>query len=438
MQTFALWLTGIRLPLATFAPPSSLNAVSRQRVLWASAVLIFVLELLILPSILVGYPGPSRYFASLWAISYDHSISRRILLGTLLRALHLDNGNYLLISVLGWPITVALFVMVAAAVRHLVHPLEDRTGMAWMVILLLSPVTTGVLVVTTGDPVQIGLLGLFALMLTVIRPGRNLGIAALCTFALGVLSILIHEATLFFLAPVLLVQAFGMRRAPVDRAALAGYLAGALPTLVLVSFFTERGAAVTVAPLHFLSHPIRSGLPIPMPSFSQLLADENNTRFHHGLTGLAKFLRSSLSASWLPVFFTYLLGYVLPLRRRFWVAGAALLVLNLPLWVIAYDFGRFTTYLFCSLLVMSSQALEHPGGNLLLLSRRGPIRELDPALMGTLLLLTGLTNSHTLPIYIMRGLGNDNVTLVVTILVSLVALLLLFRSQQVATAAPDG
>ncbi len=401
----------------------------------AVAAAIFVLELLLSSVSLLGFPGPERYFAYQWSVSYAHGLSRRGLLGEALRWLHLDNGNYLLIAVLGWLITLALFAVVASAVIRLVRPRESPTGAVLMVAVLLSPVTTGILMSTTADPIQLTLLLFLLLTLILLRPGRN-ALVVFAAFAVyGAVSILIHEATLFFVGPVLAAAAFLLRRSRLDRVALAGYLLGALPLLLFTITTTEHHAATAIAPMHLGSTFVVARHPVHLETFSALLAEENAQHFHSGLKGYGLTLRNLVGALWLPTFFTVLLSFALPRAttgstirpgtgagRRWWPALLAVLLLSSPLWAIAHDWGRFTSYLFLTFLVVLSGEIRNDDAD------RLP-RPLPPALLAVLLVLAGVTTTRMLPQYIIKGLGDDDLTMAGAMFLTLIALWILARSR---------
>ncbi len=395
---------------------------------WPIAGVIFLLELILFCIRLVRFPGPSRYFAFQWTISYAHGLSRRGLLGTLLRMAHLDNGNFALITVIGWAITLCVAYIVVAAVIKVFEPFGSNTQRVLMVALLLSPITLGTLVCTTSDPLQIPLFGL--LLLITIRGRTPIVLSFLLFAALGALSILIHEATIFFLGPILLVDAFLIRPSTSARAALAGYVVGAVPVLAWILFSTQNHAATVLAPLHYRHLSMVADPPNTMETFSQLLAEENAAHFHSGLKGYVLLVRNAAGALWLPAFYTFILARVFSTgnnrrsARRWWQGAVVLLVLNLPLWPIAHDWGRFASYLFISLLILLSVSYRSTPESM----TSDSIRQLPAKVLGTLLVLSGVANSPEFShFYNIKGLGSDNNVFLASIIVSLSALYFLSR-----------
>jgi hypothetical protein len=392
--------------------------------------LIFLLELVQLHASLGGLFGPCRYFAYQWSISYANGFTRRGLLGSLLRMLHLDNGNYLLIAVCGWLITLALFSLLVGVLLRLLAPLEPLTRTVLLIALLLSPATVGLLVLATGDPLQPILVIYVALTLFLLRPGNSITVPIVTFAVFGAASILVHEASIFLLGPTLLLAAFFARRSRIDRAALFGYLLGAVPTLLLVIHFTENHSIAAVAPMHFGATAITPPDKILLGTFSSLLAQENATHFHHGIQGYLLMARNAVGALLLPLFLSLVVGHLLPqslrgsraTRRGCTFAFLVPLLLSAPLWIIAMDWGRFSSYLFIlTLTVLSLNTSEAAVPHTALQERKLP-----GFLIGTLPVLSGMTTTRALDTYVIKGLGSDNPTLIAALLLCVMGARVLF------------
>jgi hypothetical protein len=381
---------------------------------WALFALIFLVEVLQSSTSLAGFPGPGRYFAYQWSVSYGNGFTRRGLLGSLLRMVHLDNGSYLLIAACGWLITLALFLLVARTLLHLLAPLEPMTRSVLLIVLLLSPVTTGILVQTTGDPIQLILLAYITLTLFIFKIGRGVILPFLVLSLFGAASVLIHEASVFFVAPPLLLVSLFFRRSRVDHAALVGYIFGAVPAMLMVIYFTQNHAMPAVAPMHLGATPMISHSKMELGTFSSLLAEENAARFHSGIRGYLLTARDAVGALLLPLFFVFLMSRLS--HRRYLFTFLISLLISAPLWMIAHDWGRFSSCLFILTLVgLPSNTSEST------LPQAG----LTPVLLGILLVLSGLTTTGTLHEYIIKGLGGDNNTLLATLLLCSISIWLL-------------
>jgi hypothetical protein len=399
-------------------------------------ILIFWLEVLLSGHTLEGFPGPDRYFAYQWTMSYSHGISRRAFLGEVLHLLHFDNGNYLLITIFSWIITALIYWMLVKSLKQLLAPVEPITRVFMFTAILLSPLTTGILIATTGDPIQVVLLATIALSLLLLKKGRSLGLIAVVFFALGATSVLIHEASIFFVGPMLVLLAFYLRRSNTDRVALAGFVAGALPALLFILHVTANHPATNVVPMHLGSTLMVSKAPFETGSFSALLAKENAAHFHSGIRGYILSFRNLVGALALPVFFAFVLNSILAanaseekkFRRRYLIAVFLPLMLSSPLWVIGHDWGRFSSFLFVLSLVALTIA-DQPTAQPELVGR---VKLTSWMLPGLLLVLAGVTSTRQLPQYIVKGLGDDNFTMLAVLTLCLVGGWILFRTSRTA------
>lgn len=408
----------------------------RDARLWAAAVFIFAIEALLCSPSLVGFPGPARFDAKQWTLAYQHAIVRRGLLGTMLRCLHLDNGNYLLISILGWIVGLALFLVIARSVYRLLAQGDTIPGVLLTLAILFSPLTSGGLIHAIADPLQVSLLLFFGSVLLLNRYARSWLAPFLCFGALGVVTVLIHEASVFFVVPFLVLQTFLLRRSRSDRAALLGYLAGAVPILLIVVRATQHNLVGAAAPLHYFGKSLDSADVWDVTAnFSTLLHHEDSARFARGLHGYVLLVRNIVGGLWLPGLFTIVLGYVYRTISRTsfkrWVRAALLLLaLNAPLWVIAHDYGRFSSYLFFGLLIMVESSGVHelrPGDNI----------SVPLPVLGLLLLIAGISDQRILGYYVNKGLGGDNYTFLSVIALSIVAIWQLFRRSEANQAVEE-
>jgi len=371
------------------------------------AALTFLLEVLLLNLWQAGFPAPGWYFAGQWTISYAGGFTRRGMLGELLRLLHLDNGNYILITAIAWAITIALFCVFTDALIRLLEPLRSVPRLVLFTAVLLSPATTGILVQTVADPIQFIVLLYLGLTLFLLKPDSNVLGIVLAFTAFGAVSILIHEASLFFVGPSLFLAAYLIGKSKVDRAALLGYVLGALPMLLLTIHATENHTVAAVAQLH-LGHTSLGPMSkiIDLRTFRSLLMEQNSARFHSGVKGYLLFVRNAVGALTLPLFLSLVLGRTL--GRRVSLVLALSVALSAPLWLIAVDCGRFGAYAFLLTLISFSRFAAS--------NERQTPRELPLPLIVVLPILAGLTTSNVLTNYTVKGLGGDNRTMVAALL----------------------
>ncbi|HWB31703.1 MAG TPA: hypothetical protein VG714_00870 [Acidobacteriaceae bacterium] len=378
---------------------------------------IFVLELLLSSRSLAGFPGPHRYFAWQWTLSYANGFCRRGLLGALLRLVHLDNGNYLLIAAIGWAVSISLFLFLVRALFGLLASVPDPDRSVLFVAALLTPASTGMIVQATGDPLQVVLFLHIALALLLLHEGSSTLLAAGAYLVFGAAAVLIHEAAIFFGFASLVILTL-RRRLPVDWAALIGFLAGALPALFLTTRLTQHQMpAIAVLRIH--SVPIPALASFRVDNFSTLLAQENTQHFHSGLRGYAILFRNAAGALALPLLLgavlSHLLSYVYgdsfsSRSRTFFVFGLPYL-LCVPLYVIAHDWGRFSAYIFIlAVFTLSRETLRTAS------AKQAARPSLSGFVLGSLLVLSGITTTTALTDYLVKGLGADNATCVAALL----------------------
>jgi hypothetical protein len=267
----------------------------------------------------------------------------------------------------------------------------------------------------TGDPLQVALLIHFVLALGLLNAGSSPVLAALAYLVFGVASVLVHEAAVFFIAPALILPVT-RRNLSADRAALCGYLAGAIPALYL-TIHVAQSVAPAIAPMHLHSIPMPTDASFQLGPLSSVLAKENAEHFHSGLRGYVLLARNGVGAVALPLLLGSVLAHLLSRslganfgsRRRGILAFALPLLLSAPLWVTAHDWGRFSSYLFLlSVFVLSRE----------LFPANVPDAQSDqlPAFaLAALLVLSGITTSAALGDYLIKGLGANNPTLLAAV-----------------------
>lgn len=323
-----------------------------------TAAVLFLIELIVRGRHgAFGSRGPTIYWAFHWASDYSRGFVRRGFLGELLRLAHLDNTSYALISILSLCISIALYAVFVRSLFRLVGRLTgiERTLVA--IVLALSPMTAGMMIETSGDPIQLLMLCFLLLFTVIVVPGRGVLVSGVSFAVFGALSALTHEASVFFILPALAVAAFVLQRTASARAAFFGNLAGALVFTTLIVFNTQKvpdGSVPAFLPtLHY--HAMTSTMPPDtFPKFSQLLAIEDRDNFGHGVKGDVQTGIRLAGALTLPFLLICLLTALFfgrdrgtaATRRRVFAAFALSVLLSVPLYIIGHDWGRFVSYSF--------------------------------------------------------------------------------------------
>ena len=397
---------------------SSKKSMLSDGLFWILAILILCTQTLfssgkeLFGKIHFGLHGPGGYWAFQWTRDYTHGFTRRGFLGELVRLVGLDNANYLAVTLLSWCITLLLFLLFAQSLRRLLGRVGRADSLQFTVLLLLSPLTVGMLIEIVGDPF-LAVLVLYLLLHRLLARSRLSSLAEFLLCAVfGVVSILVHEASIFFFAPAIAIVCLFLRD---DRkyAALIGYLAGAIPCVILVVFATQHAAVTGQLPsLHW--HGIIVPEPIGQyPSFSALVATDDAANFGHGIYGICKMIYRFVGCLILPAFLSILLVRFRFGRSRSATRTAAYAILLpalccLPLFLIAHDWGRFFSFQF--ILASAHLSAWKTGENIDALPIPQPI-------VAMALLIAGITTTPASLTYRVLGLSDSRPILAATVLI---------------------
>ncbi len=383
-----------------------------------------------------GLHGPGGYWAFQWPRDYSHGFVRRGLLGEMVRLVGLDNSNYLTVTLLSWAVTLLLYIFFVQLLRRLLTGVREQDGIVFLIVLLLSPVTTGMFLEITGDPLQVVLLAYILLHLAFANGKLPSPVVFLCYLLFGVTSILIHEASLFFFAPALAVVCLVL--APKARLApLAGYLCGALPAVCFVVLATQHSAENSLLP-HLHWHGIAA---FPgagqYPNFSTLIAADNEANFGHGVRGLAKTGYRFVSCLILPVFLAaflirYRFGASKTSARTAYLALLIPALCCLPLFLIAHDWGRFFSFEF--VLAIVHLGTWRPAADTSSVPLSAPVIALAT-------LIAGITTTPASLTYRVLGLSDSRPIYFTAVIATVVFFFIVQRTRaadSVATVADDG
>jgi hypothetical protein len=275
------------------------------------AVALFIEIIIRRPPGLLGIAGgPDVYWAQHWARNYSTGFQRRALLGEMQSLFYIDSSDYRMITMFSWASSLALYVTIVAAILKVLGEIHAPIRSALLAIVLISPATTGLIVETTGDPLQILLAVYFGLIFFVFgcwrEPLSNSAIAVTIFGGFGIASTLVHEASLFFTLPCTLIIAFWRKSKPAS-GALISHSLGAGLTVGFVLWATERPDAVSSIPLiHIGSESIVGAGGFLASSFSSLLAQETSRLFGQGVCGYFAWSSTLSSSLLLPIFLIYL------------------------------------------------------------------------------------------------------------------------------------
>jgi hypothetical protein len=385
------------------------------------------------------FGGPDIYWSIHWARDYSAGFDRRALLGGILRIFYLDPTDYLIITTFAWISSLALYFAVIAATWKLVLNLHTLIRMSLLVTVILSPATTGLIVETTGDPLQLLLAVYFLLIWFFFRtkPSPAIAMALFATF--GIASVMVHEANVFFTVPCTFILAAWKRTTAAYVALLSHMVASALA----VAFVVFAGESLTASSAIIAIHLGGKSITGSFSSFHDLFAEEMKRLFGSGARGYFRWIIILLSSLLLPVFFIYLLmlfysprceavaqngrARIVFLLSNYLGRSTArnpclgtifftMVVLSVPLYLIALDWARFLSYSFFCTIVLFALAGEREVTNS---SAAG-----SWPMIGVGLVLAGLTVSPFLDGYRYLGLFANMNIFMTTLLMIAVALIM--------------
>jgi hypothetical protein len=407
--------------------------------------------------------GPDLYWSLHWAHDYSAGFDRRALLGAILRFFYLDPTNYLTITTGAWISSLGLYFAVTAATWKLVLNLHTPIRMSLLITVILSPATTGLIVETTGDPLQLLLVAYFSLIWFFFRAKHSHAVA-MASFAIyGIASVMVHEANVFFTVPCTVILAAWKRTTAAYVALLSHVVASAI-AVAFVFFAVENPAASSAISIHLCGPSISGSFSFhdlfveemtrlfgaqeyyscksitgSFSTFHDLFVEEMTRLFGSGARGYYRWTIILFSSLLLPVFLIYLLmlfrfpsGKVVAQngRARFvfllsnclgrsaarnpclYAIFFTMVVMSAPLYLVAHDWARFLSYSFFCTIVLFALAGETGKSEVTNSSAAG-----SWPIIGSGLVLSGLTASQSLGEYRFLGLFADKKIFMTTSLI---------------------
>ena len=289
------------------------------------------------------------YWLEAWLVEISRGLHPRGLLGAITHLIFNDSPNVLVLNA----ITVSISIGITAVLAVLLY---RKSTTVW------SRLATGVLPMSPlcalfyeeiGDPLMV-VFALFLLTLAVIRrtSSKAVRIGASATFCLAALYI--HEASVFLFVPAIALSNFAPQQVNFAALLKCGLIAAPLLILVLLDH-APRFSNPDYRAVNPLSGEVIARIEVPFPSYVQLAHEEADIYFGSRVKTVGFFLKFPR------VWCIQLLGLVLvagviargPAARRLWRNWIYLSICSAPLYVIAVDWGRFTTITFwLSVLIM--------------------------------------------------------------------------------------
>lgn len=375
---------------------------SRQHLFWFSGAFAFFLVFLVRGERHLFYWfGPHEYWATHWARDYTDGFARRGLLGEIIALLGGDNTNYALITFGSWIAALGLAAVLTDAMWRLTRRMGQWEATLLTMAVLISPATSGILLETLGDPLQLILL-IYILAARFVLPTGKLLIIAPVFALLGLFMSLTHEASVFFVLPALGIQALILRRTLASWTAFGACLTTSA-IIVAILMLTNMAEAPTSNPVLHLGN-ATFAYEGKFDSFDNLLSEEFVRMFGSGFSGLFETVARLSGAIMVPLFLGLMIigcryGASVPptsKQARAAISFALVMLAVFPLMLIAHDWARFFGYILLVFLATIADTTPADGSP-------SPMRGAAGFVAGGLL-LAGLTTTDKLDQYRMDGL----------------------------------
>jgi len=291
------------------------------------------------------------YWIDHYLSDYSQGMARRGLLGELHRRVLGGPLDILGLNVAAGLAVISLIWILGASLRR---RLDTSAATFALAALATSPLLS-LFYETMGDPLH-WLMLLQLLVLPLILRARGMAVKILILAASALLGALVHEASIFLVAPVALLAAAGLpgnRRAFVATLLMmlavpalgAGALMAALPRPPQAAGAEGMEKPEAVNPLSGDRYVYKGSL---TSSYATLLEQEEG-RYFGSLRGTVNLFLKPLRVFWVP-FWGFILISCCAGTREFrqallkcWMLVSAA---SLPLYVIGHDWGRFAIYSF--------------------------------------------------------------------------------------------
>jgi hypothetical protein len=254
--------------------------------------------------------GPDAFWSFEWIRDYAAGFNRRALIGQILQIAHLDPTDYLTITMGAWISSLALYIALIAATWKLLSDLRTPVRILLFTAVILSPATTGLIIETTGDPLQLLLAIYFLLIWLFFRVLLSPAITITLFATFGLTSVMVHEANIFFTVPCTLVLAAYIRTRLGYMALLSHIVASAIALAFIVFAVQTRSAPSALPAIHFGAKSIIEDSFTSQyfaSKFSEILPEVINRLFGNGVQGYNHWISVLFGSLLLPVFFIYLL-----------------------------------------------------------------------------------------------------------------------------------
>jgi hypothetical protein len=291
------------------------------------------------------------YWLDHWLIDYGSGFTRRGLLGYIHTNIFGKHVNILALNIFCFFQIYIIFHSVYNALRHFIR-IQLANGI--FILIAASPIAS-VFFETIGDPIQL-IISLLSLLLLVLLKIDNDKIISSLVLAFILLSALVHEGILFLIAPVFIIAAcYPLKR---------GYWKRLKIFLLFILLISAIGLLITtLSPLNSLNgRPLTSTTitafnPLDKHTYSfsgelnmtfmEVLKSSGKTYFFSGKKNFFFFLLKPLCTGLIPISILISLFFSVQsimLKNLILKCWFSLVITSFPLYIIAVDWGRFSSY----------------------------------------------------------------------------------------------
>ena len=312
------------------------------------------------------------YWLDHWLIGYDLGFSRRGLLGWAHKLLVGESLNIQALHLFSYFLIALVFFFVYKSLREMVGVTTSKKLIALMFAL---PILS-VFFETLSDPIHL-CIGVYGVSCIFIAKSRIKWINAIVAISTVILTSLVHEASLFLIAPSFVMLATSGRHG-IPRVKLAFIATFVIYFASLVIYFLlmpkdsfEGGEALksgAVRAYNIFTGNVYTYSGSQSATFMDLLRGEYNLYFG-SLKSFVRFILKPIGTGLVPISFLLLVSCLTKARQTaaiLWRIWIFIGLSSFPLYVIAHDWGRFAIYnlivLFISTLSLNiSSIFSTPG-----------------------------------------------------------------------------
>lgn len=280
------------------------------------------------------------YWVNFYLVNFRDGFHKRAVLGSITRLLEPSGASLLTINLFAFLVVFCLIFLVG---RQILAANTDALSDAHAAIaaILFAGGITGVLFQTAGDPLQVCML-VAAAGLILIQRSQSTGVRLAIAIAACGLNAAIHEASVFLIAPALLLVALHRTRIVLRLGIMIAIVA---VLLAGVTRLTNANGNSTYAGIGFHVKRTIHLEPDLTPPLGELLHEEIHERTKDSADiRFTEYMIAGLGMTYLAglVLFCWLLPEGIAARMAM-LCGVTL-VISAPLYIIAHDWGRFCTY----------------------------------------------------------------------------------------------